>query len=123
VQLAEYLAGTRRVFELPLVADGDVLQRTVWDLVAQIPYGATTSYGELAAEIGGGITAQQIGAAVGRNPLSIIVPCHRVVGHNGKLIGYAGGVTRKRYLLELERDQVSRSDQTPFQPALIPALP
>jgi methylated-DNA-[protein]-cysteine S-methyltransferase len=110
-QLTEYLAGVRRKFELPMVFHGDALQIVVWELVPQIPYGATTTYGELAAEIGGGITAQQVGAAVGRNPMSIIVPCHRVVGRNGKLTGYAGGLARKQYLLDHERDQLSRSER------------
>jgi methylated-DNA-[protein]-cysteine S-methyltransferase len=91
----------------------------VWDLVAQIPYGTTATYGELATELGGGITAQQVGAAVGRNPLCIVVPCHRVLGHGGKLTGYAGGLARKQRLLELEHDHLSRSQHTPFQPALI----
>jgi methylated-DNA-[protein]-cysteine S-methyltransferase len=75
--------------------------------VAQIPYGATSTYGDLAARLGGGVTAQQVGAMVGRNPLSIVVPCHRVVGRNGKLTGYAGGVTRKRLLLDLEHEHVA----------------
>ncbi len=121
-QLAQYLAGARRHFELPLVAHEDARQRAVWDLIAQIPYGETTTYGELAAQIGGGVTAQEVGAAVGRNPLSIIVPCHRVVGRNGKLTGYAGGTNRKRWLLELERDQVSQSERIPFQGSLISGL-
>jgi methylated-DNA-[protein]-cysteine S-methyltransferase len=118
-QLTEYLAGERQVMDLPLVVRGDALQIAVWDLVAQIPYGTTATYGELAAEIGGGITAQQIGPAVGRNPLSIIVPCHRVLGQGGKLTGYAGGLARKQRLLELEHDHLSRSQRMPFQPALI----
>jgi methylated-DNA-[protein]-cysteine S-methyltransferase len=121
-QLAEYLTGRRRTFELNVVLDGDPLQGRVWDLIRLIPYGDTTTYGDLAARIGDGVTAQQIGAAVGRNPLSIIVACHRVVGRNGKLTGYAGGLARKRHLLDLEGEQVSRSERTPFQPALITAL-
>lgn len=121
-QLAEYLAGRRRAFDLELAVDGTALQRRVWDLIAGIPYGETTTYGDLATEIGEGVIAQQVGAAVGRNPLSIIVACHRVVGRNGKLTGYAGGLPRKRHLLDLEREQISHSERTPFQPALIPAL-
>ena len=77
-----------------------------------IPYGSTTTYGELGQRIGGGVTAQQIGAAVGRNPLSIVVPCHRVIGSNGKLTGYAGGLPRKRRLLDLERARVGTLDPT-----------
>jgi methylated-DNA-[protein]-cysteine S-methyltransferase len=103
-QLGEYLAGVRREFDLPLAPRGDVFQRRVWNLVAQIPYGDTVTYGELAARLGGAATAQQIGAAVGRNPLSIFIGCHRVLGRGGKLTGYAGGVARKRHLLELERN-------------------
>jgi methylated-DNA-[protein]-cysteine S-methyltransferase len=106
-QLAEYLAGERRCFEVALAPVGDALQRSVWELVGRIPYGETTTYGDLAAVVGGAVTAQQVGAAVGRNPLSIIVPCHRVVGRNGRLTGYAGGLARKRHLLELEHDQTS----------------
>jgi methylated-DNA-[protein]-cysteine S-methyltransferase len=121
-QLTDYLAGARRDFDLPLVLLGDALQRAVWDLVAQVPYGDTITYGELARQLGGSfpsITAQQVGAAVGGNPLSIIVPCHRVLGANGKLTGYAGGIGRKRRLLELEREQVSRTRGLPFQCSLL----
>lgn len=121
-QLTEYLAGERRGFSLRLNPGGDELQRQVWNLVAQIPYGETTTYGELAARIGDGVTAQQVGAGVSRNPLSIVIPCHRVVGRNGKLTGYAGGIGRKRRLLELEHDQLSRSQGTPFQGSLISGL-
>jgi methylated-DNA-[protein]-cysteine S-methyltransferase len=103
-QLTDYLAGGRRHFDLALAPVGDPLQLKVWELVAQIPYGETTTYGELAALAGDGLTAQQVGAMVGRNPLSIVVPCHRVVGRNGKLTGYAGGITRKRLLLDLEHE-------------------
>lgn len=91
----------------------------VWALIAEIPYGETTTYGELAARLGDGISAQQVGAAVGRNPLSIVASCHRVVGRNGKLTGYAGGIARKRYLLDLERDHLCRSSGILFQGALI----
>ena len=101
-QLDEYLAGARHTFDLPLAAWGDDFQRRVWDLVTAIPYGQTRSYGELAAELGGGTKPQQVGQAVGHNPLSVIVPCHRVVGRHGQLTGYAGGLTRKRFLLQLE---------------------
>jgi methylated-DNA-[protein]-cysteine S-methyltransferase len=101
-QLAEYLAGTRRSFDLPLAARGDEFQQRVWALVRDIPYGQTRSYGELAAELADGTLPQEVGQAVGRNPLSVIVPCHRVVGRNGQLTGYAGGLKRKRFLLQLE---------------------
>jgi methylated-DNA-[protein]-cysteine S-methyltransferase len=121
-QLADYLTGRRRTFDLQLVVHGAPLQSHVWDLIQLVPYGETVTYGDLATRIGGGVTAQQVGAAVGRNPLSIIVACHRVVGRNGKLTGYAGGLARKRHLLDLEREQISLSTGAPFQPALIPAL-
>ena len=121
-QVAEYLSGRRRAFDLELVVGGTPLQRRVWDLIRGIPYGQTTTYGDLATSIGDGVIAQQVGAAVGRNPMSIIVACHRVVGRNGKLTGYAGGLARKRHLLDLEREQISHSERTPFQPALLPAL-
>jgi methylated-DNA-[protein]-cysteine S-methyltransferase len=102
-QLDEYLAGARTRFDLPLQARGDEFQRSVWDLVTRIPYGQTASYGELARRLGRMVTAQQVGAAVGRNPLCILIPCHRVVGSTGKLTGYAGGLSRKRALLDLEQ--------------------
>jgi methylated-DNA-[protein]-cysteine S-methyltransferase len=120
-QLDEYLAGDRREFELAQALCGDAFQLAVWALIAEISYGETTTYGELAARLGDGVTAQQVGAAVGRNPLSIVVPCHRVVGRNGKLTGYAGGIARKRYLLDLERDHICRSSGTPFQEVLMVA--
>jgi methylated-DNA-[protein]-cysteine S-methyltransferase len=102
-QLGEYLAGERREFDLPVDLAGSAFQRRVWDRLAAIPYGTTVSYGQLARELGDGVTAQEVGAAVGRNPVSIIIPCHRVVGATGKLTGYAGGLDRKRALLEIER--------------------
>jgi len=101
-QLDEYLAGTRTAFELPLKARGSGLQRRVWELIAAVPYAQTATYGELARRMGG-TTAREVGAAVGRNPLSILIPCHRIVGSNGKLTGYAGGLRRKRLLLDLEQ--------------------
>jgi methylated-DNA-[protein]-cysteine S-methyltransferase len=106
-QLAEYFAGERDQFDLPADARGDDFQRRVWALVSRIPYGQTTTYGDLARELGsgepgGGVLAKDVGAAVGRNPLCVIVPCHRVVGKNGALTGYAGGLGRKRFLLSLE---------------------
>ena len=100
--LIDLLAGDRTGFDLPTALRGDDLQRRVWDQLTAIPYGETVTYGELAAELADGSTAQEVGAAVGRNPLSIIVPCHRVIGKNGKLTGYAGGLERKKFLLDLE---------------------
>lgn len=102
-QLGEYLAGQRREFDLASAPHGDPFQHRVWNLVREVPYGETVTYGALAGRLGRDVTAQQVGGAVGRNPLSIVVPCHRVVGRGGKLTGYAGGVGRKRHLLDLEQ--------------------
>jgi methylated-DNA-[protein]-cysteine S-methyltransferase len=107
-QLAEYLDGDRVAFELALRASGPDFDRRVWALVAAVPYGETTSYGALARALGPGTEPRDVGAAVGRNPLCIIIPCHRVVGATGKLTGYAGGLDRKRALLETERAGAAR---------------
>ena len=101
-QLGEYFAGARREFALPLTPHGSPAAHRVWKLLAEIPYGQTTTYGTLAREIGGTINARAVGGFVGRNPLSIFIPCHRVVGSTGQLTGYAGGLDRKQHLLELE---------------------
>jgi methylated-DNA-[protein]-cysteine S-methyltransferase len=102
-QLNEYFAGERQAFDLPLNPHGSDRARLVWQLLAEIPYGQTTTYGALAREVGDGISPRAIGGFVGHNPLSIFIACHRVVGSTGKLTGYAGGLHRKLYLLELER--------------------
>jgi methylated-DNA-[protein]-cysteine S-methyltransferase len=109
-QLGEYFAGERTEFDLASTLAGDEFQRRVWGLIEQIPFGRTTTYGEMAQELGDPTIARQVGAAVGRNPLSVIVPCHRVVGKDGKLTGYAGGLERKRFLLELEGADPSAGD-------------
>lgn len=101
-QLSEYFTGERTRFDLPLAARGDAFDHRVWDLLTEIPYGESRTYGDLARELGNPGLAQAVGAANGRNPLSIIVPCHRVVGADRALTGYAGGLERKRFLLELE---------------------
>ena len=101
-QLTEYLARKRTSFDLPTAADGDDFHRRVWDMLTEIPYGATATYGDLAERLGDMSLAQSVGQAVGHNPLSIVIPCHRVVGKNGKLTGYAGGLARKQTLLDLE---------------------
>jgi methylated-DNA-[protein]-cysteine S-methyltransferase len=101
-QLAEYFAGDRTHFDLATEPRGDAFQRRVWALIGAIPYGQTVTYGDLARDVGGPVTPTDVGAAVGRNPLSVIVPCHRVVGKDGRLTGYAGGLARKRFLLDLE---------------------
>jgi methylated-DNA-[protein]-cysteine S-methyltransferase len=108
-QLAEYFAGERQRFDLPLDARGGEFQRRVWELIGRIPYGQTATYGDLARELGGQVLAKDVGAAVGRNPLSVIVPCHRVVGQDGRLTGYAGGLARKRFLLDLEELATGKS--------------
>ena len=102
-QLAEYFAGQRTGFELPLATGGTEFQRRVWAALRDIPYGETISYGELARRIGSASASRAVGLANGRNPVSIIVPCHRVVGSNGSLTGYGGGLDRKRFLLGLEQ--------------------
>jgi methylated-DNA-[protein]-cysteine S-methyltransferase len=102
-QLAEYFAGRRRRFELPLAMDGTPFQRRVWQALREIPYGRTTTYGELARRIGRSPSASRaVGMANGRNPIAVVVPCHRVVGADGSLTGFGGGLERKRLLLELE---------------------
>jgi methylated-DNA-[protein]-cysteine S-methyltransferase len=101
-QLAEYFAGERSEFDLPLAPRGDDFQQKVWALLREIPYGQTRSYGQLARALGDVNLSQAVGWANGRNPLSIIVPCHRVIGADGSLVGYAGGLDRKRFLLTLE---------------------
>jgi methylated-DNA-[protein]-cysteine S-methyltransferase len=112
-QLGEYLAGERSTFELPLKANGTEFDRRVWELIAEIPYGQTTTYGDLARELGTGTDPRDVGAAVGRNPLSILISCHRVIGSTGKLTGYAGGLERKRALLQIEHTRVLRTGHAP----------
>ncbi|WP_078073680.1 methylated-DNA--[protein]-cysteine S-methyltransferase [Streptomyces niveus] len=104
-QLGEYLDGERTVFDLPTRTNGDAFQERVWAMLREIPFGATTTYGELAERLGNKALAQSVGQAVGHNPISIIVACHRVVGSNGKLTGFAGGLERKQRLLEIEEPQ------------------
>jgi methylated-DNA-[protein]-cysteine S-methyltransferase len=102
-QLAEYFEGARRDFDLPLSPDGTAFQRCVWNELRRIPYGETISYGELARRIGKPTASRAVGAANGRNPLAIVVPCHRVIGADGTLTGYGGGLSVKHALLSLER--------------------
>jgi methylated-DNA-[protein]-cysteine S-methyltransferase len=101
-QLAQYFAGRRRSFELPLAPEGTPFQRRVWQALRAIPYGETVRYGELARRIGNPRAARAVGLANGANPLPIVVPCHRVIGANGALIGFGGGLPIKRALLALE---------------------
>ncbi|MGH8862623.1 MAG: methylated-DNA--[protein]-cysteine S-methyltransferase [Jatrophihabitantaceae bacterium] len=102
-QLDEYFAGRRRDFDLPLNPKGSPPARRVWQLLTEIPYGRTTTYGAVAKQVGNGISARAVGGLVGHNPVSILIACHRVVGSTGKLTGYAGGLDRKQHLLELEK--------------------
>lgn len=101
-ELDEYLAGERTSFEVPVQTGGDEFSERVWAMLSEIPYGQTTTYGALAERMGNPRLAQRVGQSVGRNPVSIVIPCHRVVGADGSLTGYAGGLERKRFLLELE---------------------
>jgi len=102
VQLSEYFAGERSEFDLPLAAEGTAFQRKVWTALCTIPYGETLSYGELARRIGQPSAARAVGLANGSNPLPIVVPCHRVIGADGSLTGFGGGIERKRWLLAHE---------------------
>jgi methylated-DNA-[protein]-cysteine S-methyltransferase len=110
-QLSEYFERKRVHFEVPIALHGTTFQQSVWNLLRAIPYGETRSYGELADLLGSRLAIRAVGLANGRNPISIIVPCHRVVGSNGNLTGYAGGLERKRRLLELEAADVTSQKQ------------
>jgi len=101
-QLTEYFAAQRRHFELPVAAQGTAFQRAVWDALADIPYGELRSYRDIARSVGNPAAVRAVGAANGRNPLPIVVPCHRVIGSNGSLTGFAGGLEIKKFLLQLE---------------------
>jgi O-6-methylguanine DNA methyltransferase len=101
-QLREYFSGSRRVFDLPLDARGTVFQRAVWSQVVRIPYGATATYGDIARLVGKARASRAVGAAVGANPLPIVVPCHRVIGAGGSLTGFGAGLDVKEALLRLE---------------------
>ena len=108
-QLREYLAGERRTFDLTLNPIGDAFSQQVWQILLAIPYGETVSYGQIASELGNKALSQRVGQSVGHNPISIIVPCHRVLGADGSLTGYAGGLDRKRTLLTLEEPDASEA--------------
>ena len=101
-QLHEYFAGGRTTFDLPLAPVGTPFQRRVWHAIAAVPFGTTISYAELARRIGTPSAVRAAAAATGRNPLTVVIPCHRIVGSDGRMTGYAGGVERKRALLDLE---------------------
>ncbi|WP_304526148.1 methylated-DNA--[protein]-cysteine S-methyltransferase [Halomonas sp. I5-271120] len=108
-QLAEYFEGSRQTFELPLAPKGTDFQCRVWQALAGIPYGETRSYAEIAEQLGCKGGQRAVGAANGRNPLAIVVPCHRVIGSNGRLTGYAGGIGRKQWLLAHENGETAFS--------------
>jgi methylated-DNA-[protein]-cysteine S-methyltransferase len=105
VQVEDYLAGRRTSFDVPIATSGDAFEERVWAILREIPYGDTTTYGDIAERLGDPTLARMVGQAVGHNPLSIVIACHRVVGKNGNLTGYAGGMERKRRLLSLEQPQ------------------
>jgi len=109
-ELGDYFSGRRRVFSVPLAFNGSDFQKRVWALLLGIPFGETRSYGQLAAQLGDPKASRAVGAANGRNPISIIAPCHRVVGANGQLTGFAGGLEAKAALLHLEREGMQKPD-------------
>ena len=104
-QLEEYFAAARTTFDIPLALEGAPFEREVWRALGDIPYGETVSYGEIARRVGQPSAARAVGLANGQNPIAVIVPCHRVIGADGTLTGYGGGLERKRLLLDLERGQ------------------
>jgi methylated-DNA-[protein]-cysteine S-methyltransferase len=108
-QLSEYFAGERTEFSLPLAPDGHGFERRVWQVLMRIPYGTTWSYAQVAEEIGDRSLARAVGVANGHNPISIVVPCHRVIGADGSLTGYGGGLARKEFLLALENPSRARN--------------
>ncbi|HEX4541131.1 MAG TPA: methylated-DNA--[protein]-cysteine S-methyltransferase [Acidimicrobiales bacterium] len=110
-QLVEYFEGDRTTFELSLTPQGTPFQLRVWDALRAIPYAATASYGEVAAAIGSPSASRAVGLANGRNPIAIVIPCHRVIGADGSLVGYGGGLDRKRRLLELEAAGLARDQR------------
>jgi len=112
-QLEQYFAGRRQTFDLPLDPDGTPFQREVWAELTRIPYGTTTSYAELARRIGRPSAVRAVGAANGANPIPIVIPCHRVIGRDGALTGFGGGLDRKRFLLELEANRLPFDAGTP----------
>jgi methylated-DNA-[protein]-cysteine S-methyltransferase len=116
-QLTEYFAGERRQFDIPLKLTGTPFQRRVWRELAEIPFGETITYAQLAQRIGQPTASRAVGHANARNPVSILVPCHRVIGSDGKLTGYAGGVDNKRWLLDWERRAITaKAPRMPLAP-------
>jgi AraC family transcriptional regulator of adaptative response/methylated-DNA-[protein]-cysteine methyltransferase len=111
LQLDEYFGGTRKEFTIPFIAPGTKFQQTVWQMLLKIPYGNTISYLELATSLGNTLAVRAVAMANSNNRIAIIIPCHRVVGTNGRLIGYSGGLDRKRWLLDLERQHSGRPNE------------
>ncbi|MCI2081765.1 MAG: methylated-DNA--[protein]-cysteine S-methyltransferase [Bacteroidales bacterium] len=109
IQLEEYFAGQRRIFSVPLELHGTDFQMEVWKALLDIPYGHTKTYGEIACAVGNSKACRAVGMACNRNPIAIIVPCHRVIGFDGELTGYAGGIMMKRMLLDIERRETENS--------------
>lgn len=107
VQLQAYFAGQRQAFDLPLEISGTVFQQSVWQALCELEYGQTCSYGHIAQRLNNPKAVRAVGAANGKNKIAIIIPCHRVIGANGTLTGYAGGLQRKSYLLNLEQEQLA----------------
>jgi methylated-DNA-[protein]-cysteine S-methyltransferase len=107
-QLGEYFTGKRKNFSIPLDMRGTQFQKSVWDALLAIPFGETRTYGQLAEQLGNPQAMRAVGAANGRNPISIIVPCHRVIGSSGKLTGFAGGLEAKERLLNMEQERLHR---------------
>lgn len=101
-QLGEYFAGKRKQFDLPIALDGTDFQKKVWNLLQQVPYGETLSYADMAKKMGSPLASRAVGTANGKNPISLIVPCHRIIASNGAMAGYAGGVAAKKWLLSHE---------------------
>ena len=117
-QLADYFAGRRLGFDLPLAPVGTAFQQKVWSALREIPYGRTTTYGEIATGLGQPTASRAVGLANGRNPIAVIVPCHRVIGADGSLTGFGGGIPRKRWLLEHERTVLAAIAGEPVAAAL-----
>lgn len=121
-EISEYLAGSRREFDLPLAPEGTPFQKRVWDALRAIPYGETRSYRQIAEQIGNPKACRAVGMANNRNPIAILIPCHRVVGADGSLVGYAGGLEIKKRLLELEKgrgDDAAKTDADAFRKATV----
>lgn len=108
-QLREYFEGKRKIFDLPLSPKGTDFQKKVWQSLLEIPYGETRSYKEIATKVGNPKACRAVGTANNKNPIAIVIPCHRVIGKNGKLTGYAGGMEIKSYLIKLEYDNIKNN--------------